>query len=275
MIKDLAVHLTGSSEDAVRIAHAGRLADQFGAHVTGLQVHVLPELISTTDPSGSAFLQDLLQQSHAEAQAVSDRLRAALDGISAPHELRRLDVYPTTIGGDIAREVQTMDLFIGTRPYGDPTHAERVEETVLFQSGRGCFFAPPASTPPSAYDTVFVAWKASRESARAVAEAMPFLRQARQVVVGLVDEEGAPEQFGEEPGADIGRHLSRHGINAELRVITGWTYVGEALLNEAERLGANLIVMGGYGHSRLREWALGGATRHLLGHAKVPVLMAH
>lgn len=275
MIKDIAVHLTGSDEDKVRLAYAGAIADRFGSHVTGLQVHVLPELIATTDPSGSAFLQDLLEQSHAEAQAASDRLTVALDGLAAPHELRRLDVYPTTVGSDLAAEAQTMDLFVGTRPYGDPAHRERIEETVLFQSGRGCLFVPPGGSPPAAYDTVFLAWKPSRESARAVAEAMPFLKAARQVVVGLVEEDGAPEQFGEEPGGDIGRHLSRHGISAEIRTISGWVYVGEALLNEAERVGADLIVMGGYGHSRFREWALGGATRHVLSHAKVPVLIAH
>ena len=135
-------------------------------------------------------------------------------------------------------------------------------------------FVPPASKPGK-FDTVFVAWKNTREAARAVAEAMPFLRRASQVIVGLVEEEGASEQFGIEPGADIGRYLSRHGVGAEIRPINGWVYAGEALLNESQRTGADLVVMGGYGHSRFREWVLGGATRHLLTHAAVPVLIAH
>jgi nucleotide-binding universal stress UspA family protein len=135
-------------------------------------------------------------------------------------------------------------------------------------------FVPPASKPGK-FETIFVAWKNTREAARAVAEAMPFLQRASQVIVGLVEEEGASEQFGIEPGADIGRYLSRHGVAAEIRPINGWVYAGEALLNEAQRTGAQMIVMGGYGHSRFREWVLGGATRHLLTHAGVPVLMAH
>ena len=77
------------------------------------------------------------------------------------------------------------------------------------------------------------------------------------------------------PGADIARHLDRHGINVELRQISGWSNPAEALLNEAEKSGAQMIVMGGYGHSRFREWVLGGVTRDILKVATVPVLLAH
>jgi len=147
---------------------------------------------------------------------------------------------------------------------------------VLFKSGRGCLFVPPQEKPKtSTYDTIFVGWKPTPEAARAVAESLPFLRKASQVVVGIVEEDGAGEQFGIESGADIGRYLSRHDVSAEIRKISGWTYAGEALLNEAQQTGADLIVMGGYGHSRFAEWVLGGATRHILSNAPIPVLTAH
>jgi nucleotide-binding universal stress UspA family protein len=274
MLKDIVVHLTGSSEDPFRIAQAEAIARSFDAHLTGLQVHTLPEIILYSDASGSGFLQDLLAESHAEAQQVGARLEKAFAALGIPSELRRLDVYPRTSAAALAAESRTADLFVGTRPYGDPTGQQRVEEQVLFNSGRGCLFVPPATAPRS-FDTILVAWKPTREAARAVAEAMPFLNRAKQVIVALVEEGGAGEQQGSEPGADIGRHLSRHGVAAEIRKIAGWSNAGEALLNEAQKTGADLVVMGGYGHSRVREWVLGGATRHLLTHAAVPVLMAH
>lgn len=276
MIKDIAVHLTGSEEDEVRILHAEALARTLDAHVTGLLVHTMPELIAVTDPTGSAFLRQMMDESESRAEVSSGKLKARLDQSGLRYDLKRLDVYPSAVGNTLAEEVRTSDIFLGTRPYGDPTGGQRIEEAVLFKSGRGCIFVPPNDKPKkSTYDTIFVAWKPTREAARAVAESLPILRKASQVVVGLVEEEGAGEQFKVEAGADIGRYLSRHDITAEIRKIAGWAYAGEALLNEAQQIGADLIVMGGYGHTRFTEWVLGGATRHILSNAAIPVLTAH
>jgi nucleotide-binding universal stress UspA family protein len=275
MIKDIVVQLTGSEEDKVRLAYAEAIARQFDAHLTGLQVHSLPEVLTITDPTGSAFLRELIAESDKGAAAVGDRLKKLIDSYGMSSELRRLDLLPGQIGDALAREARTADLFVGTRPYGDPTRQQHIEETVLFRSGRGCLFVPPKGKPPQQYATIFVAWKPTREAARAVAEALPFLQGAKQVVVGIVEEQGASEQYHDEPGADIGRYLSRHGVSAEIRMINGWDNPSAALANEAKQIGADMIVMGGYGHSRFREWALGGATRDILGSATVPVLMAH
>lgn len=275
MIKDIVVHLTGSEEDQVRLSYAKPIAELFDAHLTGLQVHMLPELIAITDPAASSFLQTLLADAEAQAREVETLLTEALATTGVPHELRRLEVYRSTVGNALAAEARLADLFIGTRPYGDPAGLPSIEEAVLFKSGRACLFVPPAGQPFKSVDTVFVAWKNTREAARAVTEAMPFLQRAKAVIVGVVEEAGAGEQDGIRHGANIARHLSRHGISAELRAINGWSDVGEAILNEARRSAADLIVMGGYGHSRYLEWAIGGATRHVLSQAPLPVLMAH
>lgn len=275
MIKDIVIHLTGSDEDAVRLSYAEPIARMFDAHLTGLQVNVMPELLAITDPSGSAFLQQMIAQSDERAKLIGAKLQERIDRMGISAELRQLDVYPGQVGPTLAAEARTADLFIGTRPYGDPRREEQVEETVLLRSGRGCLFLPPQGTPPKAYDTIFVAWKETREAARAVAEALTFLQSAKQVIVGLFEEQGASEQYRVEAGADIGRYLSRHGVPAEIRKIAGWADTAAALLNEAKMSSADMVVMGGYGHSRVREWVLGGATRHLLTHADVPVLMAH
>ena len=275
MIRDIGVHLTGSVEDETRIAHAAAIARIFDAHLTGLHVHELPEILSITDPSGSAFLGELIEQSTRQAEVVGERLAARFAALGLNHELRRLDVYPGQVGSRLSSEARLSDLFVGTRPYGGPAGQQWIEEAVLFQSGRPCLFVPPSHQPAAEYGTILVAWKNTREAARAISEAMPFLQKAKTVIVGLVDEQGSPERRGEAPDEDIGRYLSRHGIKAEIHVIDGWKDAGAALLNEAVRTAADLIVMGAYGHSRFREWVLGGASRHILEHAEVPVLVAH
>lgn len=276
MIKDIAIHLTGSSEDTTRIAHAAGLARTLDAHLTGIYLHQLPDVLAITDPSGSAFLQRLVEQSVAQAEARTEALDATFRQLGLTYELRRLDVYPRQVGSLLASEARQSDLFVGTRPYGDPDKGQWIEEAVLFQSGRPCLFVPPSFDGHSVCDNVLVAWKNTREAARAVADAMPLLKKAKSVVVAIVDEQlGAAEEQRRAPDEDIGRYLSRHGIRAEVHIIDGWTSTGAALRNEAVRTAADLIVMGAYGHSRLREWMLGGATRDLLSTAPVPVLVAH
>lgn len=276
MIKDIAVHLTGSSEDTIRIAHAAGIARTLDAHLMGIYLHQMPDVLSITDPSGSAFLQTLVEQSVAQAEATTESLDCDFRQLGLTYEIRRLDVYPRQVGQVLSREARQSDLFVGTRPYGDPNKGQWIEEAVLFQSGRPCLFVPPSFHGHSAYKNVLVAWKNTREAARAVADAMPLLKKAKSVVVAIVDEElGAAEEQGNAPDEDIGRYLSRRGIKAEVHVIDGWTDTGAAILNEAVRTAADLIVMGAYGHSRLREWMLGGATRNVLNSAAVPVLVAH
>lgn len=275
MIKDIAVHLTGSPEDATRLAHAAGVARVFDAHVTGLQLHELPELLAITDPSGSEFLRQLIEQSNQRAQAVGAVIERQCDELGLRHELRRLDAYPGRAGQVLAAAARQSDLFLGTRPYGDPGKAEWIEETVMFESGRPCLFIPPGYPAGAEFRNILVAWKDTREAARAVADALPFLRKAGSVVVAIVEEGPASEREGRAPAGDIGRYLSRHGVKAEVHVVNGWNKVGDAILNEGVRTGAHLIVMGAYGHSRVREWILGGATREVLSHASIPVLVAH
>ena len=273
MIKDVLVHLTGSSEDAVRLHYANALAERLGAHLTGLQVHALPDVLAITDPSGSAFLQELIVTSENHADAIGAELRERLSSLGPHAELRRIDVYPGDIGPALASEVRMSDLFVGTRPYGGPAKSERIGEAVLFRSGRPCLFLPPAVQCDPKLDTVVVGWKNTREAARALAAALPILQLATAVNVVTVSEPGG--SIGVEDATDIGRYLGRHGIKAEIRTVPGAPDTASALLREAHASAADLIVMGGYGHSRLLELILGGATRDILSTAAIPVFMAH
>jgi nucleotide-binding universal stress UspA family protein len=120
-----------------------------------------------------------------------------------------------------------------------------------------------------------VAWNATRESIRAVADALPLLVKADAVEVLLVDHQRHPAGHGQEPGADIARHLARHGAHVEVRRLSSrGKDVGRLLLSEAAAFSADLLEMGAYGHTHLREWMFGGVTRTVLYEAGLPVLMS-
>jgi nucleotide-binding universal stress UspA family protein len=144
-------------------------------------------------------------------------------------------------------------------------------ESALFESGRPVLIAPPVS-PRSLGTNVLIAWNRSTEQARATALAMPLLRLAERITILTV--EGATVAGPD--GADLARSLATNGINAEpITIAPGKTSAGETILAKAAELGCDLIVKGAYTQSRLRQMIFGGTTRHILAHAKLPVLMAH
>jgi nucleotide-binding universal stress UspA family protein len=273
MIKDITVQLTGSAEDEVRIRSAEAVAVWFDAHLTGLLLHIHPEMLVGPDASVAGVLQALIEEAEATTHRRHEQLRARFTGLRVTNDLRVVTGRHASIGKRLAAEARTADLFVGTRPYGDDTRSHRIEEDVLFGSGRGCLWLPPGRPLTGSFDNVLVCWNDSRESARALKEALPFLSAAKTVRVATVTDE-PEEQGGVWNGADVARYLSRHGIGAELKEISGWRSASEALLDETAKSGSDLVVAGGYGRSRLQETLLGGVTRTLLSECPVPVLMA-
>jgi nucleotide-binding universal stress UspA family protein len=146
---------------------------------------------------------------------------------------------------------------------------------VLFETGRGCLFLPPGGTPSQTFETIAIAWDSSREAALAVAEAMPFIKRASKVVLVHVDSSLEDSKETDAELSRIGDHLRRHGVNAKAVTVPFLSSTGEAIEQAAHQQGADLIVMGAYGHQRLVELVFGGATRYVLRHATLPVLMAH
>lgn len=271
-IRDLVVQLTGSDEDGPRLQVAGTLAGLFESHIVGVHLHTLPDILDITDPARSGAIRSLLESSERQADASYRQTEAALQQMAGSHELRRLHGLAKDLGHDLAAIARTADLFIGTRPYGDPEAHHQIEERVLFGSGRGCLFLPPGGRPHMRFETIAVAWSGSRESARALSEAMPFLTRAEAVHLINI---AAPEDDADKLLGPVLAHLRRHGVAASPVVRRYTTGTGEQIEDAAHQTGCDLIVMGAYGHARMIEWALGGATRYLLRHSTLPVLMAH
>jgi nucleotide-binding universal stress UspA family protein len=282
MIKDVLVHLDGTPRDEERLEHAEAIAAASQAHVTGLITNLLPDipLIAPMDAGAAAaeILVNLTEEAKGTGDVLQKKLTDRLARFSVPNEIRRLDGTPGELSNNAPAEARWADLFIMSRPYGTDGSAQWDDlfEAVLFGGGRSVLIVPPNHRPADAIRRILVCWRDTREAARAVAEAAPFFEKATKITILTVDPEQAKEGRTAEPTADIARHISRFGAPVEANIVQSQGRdVSEVILDQARKTSADLIVMGGYGHSRAREWIIGGATRNTLSISEFPILMAH
>jgi nucleotide-binding universal stress UspA family protein len=276
MFKDVMVLLDGADEDEVRLAHAESIAARFAAHLTGLCISPIPEygLAFAGEPGFVAAdtVISLEERARTEAERVLARLKDRFARIDVPNEVRNIVEFGSDAPKWAASEARWADLVVATAPYRKSFVGDRTFETVLFGAGHCIYVVPPKGRVRRDLRNVIVAWQDTRESARGVAEALPFLRAATHTRIVTVDGEGDRGEV----AIDIASHLDRHGVDVEITAAeAGGKAVAEVLIDEARKMSADLIVMGAYGHSRLREWILGGATREMLETSAVPILMAH
>jgi nucleotide-binding universal stress UspA family protein len=277
MIADILIHVPAVAGADPGIDYGLSVARAFSAHATGIAFALEPQVAPTYFGAvpGEYVVQIREESERLAAEALRRFMRAA-DGSGVPAETR---TATTTIDGaaDVfGRQARVFDLAVLTQPDTDrPGPEAALLEAALFESGRPLLIVPYVQKKSVEFDRVLIAWDGGRPAARAVAAAEPFLARAKQVEI-LVVESGKAD-LKAVPGADLARHLARHKMKVELRraVVGSGQDVDATILNEIADSEVDLVVMGGYGHSRLREFMLGGTTRSIVESMTVPVLMAH
>ncbi|HLT00597.1 MAG TPA: universal stress protein [Geminicoccaceae bacterium] len=276
--KDLLVHVDETKACAARVRAAIDLAIAHEAHLTAVYV--------VTDSSPTTFVQgymppEMLEMMQREARERADAAlgrfaeEARRNHISFETRVDRVP-YPA-IAQALATHARYADVAIlGQADPDDGGMPPSLPEEVTLASGRPSLVIPYIGPAATLGQRVTVAWDAGREAARAVNDALPLLKRAEVVGVVTVNPQERPFGHGEQPGADIALHLARHGIKVEVqRVESRDIDVPNAILSHIADQGSDLLVMGAYGHSRLRELVLGGVTRTILSDMTVPVFMAH
>jgi nucleotide-binding universal stress UspA family protein len=277
--KSMLVHVEDRPRSAARAELALRLAATFEAHLTALAV-VQP--LRIPQPALAVLGPEIEAQQNVYARAQADR------ALSVFNECARRSGWSSAgtaaSNGDALSTIELHarynDLVIVGQydPDGDYvewTDAGSFPELVAMGAGRPVLVVPYAGNFTRLGEHVLVAWDASREATRAVTDALPLLKRARRVTVMAVNPEKA-RRHGAEPGADIALFLARHGVKVEASAQhSGSLDVGNFLLSRIADMDVDLLVMGAYGHARLRELMLGGVTQTILASMTVPVLFSH
>lgn len=267
------VHVDSSTASAERLEVATRLAQSFDAHLIGLYVAALAPIHQYAEADFGPDLVEAHDRYMREAAEDAERtFRSRIEAASLKSEWRRLEGNLPDL---VLLNSRSVDLVIlGQRDPErlDPGTSPELPEYVILDVGRPVLVIPRSGSFPTLGERILVAWTPSRGAVRAVNDALPLLCRAKSVKVVAVNPEAG---LGEVPGADIALHLARHGVQAEAAPIQATDKrAGVALLEEAERFGADLIVAGAFGHSRFRELVLGGVTRRMLADSKIPVLFS-
>jgi nucleotide-binding universal stress UspA family protein len=275
--KTILIRVDDTPQWAGQFELAAGLAADFGGHLVGMCLMRRPEL--------PGYIR-----SAEIAEMIAERSRAAEDRVKASRQMFLDRIAKAGLSGEcriVEGEVQDLAavhgryadlLIVGQADVNLPDASTRMEEiqSVIFAAGRPLLLVPYAGKFKTLGKNVFVAWNASREATRAVTDALPLLQRAGKVTVMVVRPRADARAHGDIPGADIAAYLARHGVKVEVMAEEGEGIdVGDLILSRVADLGSDLIVMGAYSHSRLRQWVLGGATRTLLESMTVPVLMSH
>jgi len=275
-IKSILVHLDASTRCESRLQTALRIARQHGAELKALYC-VVPQVLQM--PSVAAANALLLEELSAADDARRFAVRTMFDRAVATESLPVSWLGPVEELSvrNFARYALYADLVVlGQREQND--WFERsvpgdFVQSVLLDTGKPVLVVPYIGGQAELGRTVMIAWKESRETARAVAAALPMLRKAEQVHIATWGNEQVPEG---RRLVDLQKYLGQHGVQATLHRYGEETdCIGEYILSAAADLGADMLLMGAYSHSRAREWVLGGATRTILESMSLPVLMSH
>lgn len=273
--KTILVHIDNGKRCKARLDVAIQMARRSDAHLVGLNALTALRLPAYAAAEAGAVLIEAQQRAFAEqAKRAKDAFESAVRAAGLTKtEWRSSEadaVDATTLHARYA------DLVVLSQPHAEDLGGveEDFAERVILACGRPVLVIPYADSFKSTGERVLVAWNATRESTRALTDAIPMLREAKEVKVIAINPQTA--DHGAVPAADISLYLARHGVKAEAVTDYGDDIdVGNELLSRASDYNSDLIVMGAYGHSRMRELIMGGATRTIITSMTVPVLLSH
>ena len=276
--KNILVHLSDkrASENAVEAALS--IAQKHGSRVIGLFAGLpydMPQYISAQLPS------EIINAYRTNSKEQADKLISMFEKRCADIDVKcesRTGDWNDLIERVICTHARYADLVVIGQPdpENDGGYTRDAADYIVLNAGSPVLLVPTRTATHGFGGNVLVAWDGSANAARAIRDAMPMLEKAEKVKVLAVDPKPGKHGLGDLPGADIARHLATHDVVAEAdHVPSAGIDIGDVLLNEAADMGADLIVSGGYGHSRLGELILGGVTDTLMKEMTVPVLMSH
>lgn len=276
-LNDIVVYVDSAEATKARVGFAVALAKEHGAHLIGIAFAPIALLPLYGADVGFADMSEVLESVKSQGAKALQAFEASAKAAGVTAEVRLMQGMSDEFPHDFARAARQADLAILGQPRdGDPLIGQyALVERCLFASGRPVIIVPASPEKLALKGAVVAAWDGSAEAARAINDAMTFLKQAARVVLvvgvtGAQDEEDGPEID------DMVAHLKRRGIMVEaMRVKTGEGDIGRLLLTTAKTLGADLMVMGAFHHSRWREFILGGVTLTVLEEATIPLIMAH
>jgi nucleotide-binding universal stress UspA family protein len=275
MLKDVVVNLSGRAPLDFAADYATSIAATFGAQVTGIAFLYEPVIPDGTLGGVPVDLIELQREENSKiARDAISRFEAGVKKAGVASETRQLDATfggAATLFAQVARRFDISVVAQAQREQGATD--ELIIEGALFESGRPVIVVPYIQKSGLALERVLACWDGGRTAARAIADAMPFLERAKAVDLVIVAEERKNDEI---TGVRMSEHLTRHGVAVSVkRIAKGDLAVQDVILSYAADSGADFMVMGGYGHSRLREFILGGVTRGILNSMTVPVLMSH
>lgn len=274
--KDILVHLDSSPACPMRIDIGVNLARNFNARLTGLYVVGLAPMHQYAEADLGPELVEAHDRYMRDAAREAERMfheRTRMANVSA--EWRQVE---GSLPDLVMLHSRFADLVVAGQRNAerlDPGTAPELPEHLILDAGRPVLVVPHTGSFPTVGERVAIAWKTNRGGARAVNDALPFLKKAKAVCVITINPEGGISGEGDDPAADVVAHLSRHGISAEARSPRAERgTLGKTLRDNINDFGADLVVMGAFGRSRWSELILGGVTRTMLGNMQIPALMS-
>ena len=272
-IRNILVQIDRDERHSARIALAINLAKRHEAHLVGLFAYA--GLLATYTYAEGYVSEEMLRRYGVAAREDADKLRAEFEheagGAGLSHEWRMQEEGVHPVLASRARYADFVVVSQSTHKFSESGRNYGVAEEVVMASGSPTIVVPYAARFDDAIDRVVIAWNGSRECSRAVRDALPILRAVDEVTVFSVNPD-----HDHQPGTEIANHLARHGVKTDVRhTVASDIDVGDAILNAVFDHAAHLLVMGAYGHSRLREFVFGGATRHVLRHMTAPTPLSH